>query len=831
MLIKCFKALISNLLIMVILTACCVGSNSGSSNNQPQSLSLTVSAPSQYPAGLDTPVTVVLTVTNTSQSDISNLHYIVPAPGHAGNNTGVEVTVDANGLNHHCDTVLSGESCTFTATIAPHATPGSFTVTATNSLIMNRINKIANIENIISAVLPNLTQTISATSNLGLVDTPTTNNNYYILPSSAVIQGSSNSDTLLYLSVWVKSSDENLNSLRLVDNSGDDLNYIVLGNESFVAGSVNTYLVTIPANQTSQHIQMLSNTCSTLNDGSNNDSACSNDSNITIAQSPIGILTVLPNYFIMSESHNSQVVTLQNNGLVTIESLLLPTFSSRFSIDNDCGNTLAPKGICNFTIEYAATDSESGVSSYSIGYFNSQDSSSSQITIPYLANSNLGILSANIESITLTPQTSQQTIIFTNSGNAALTLTGLPNLESPLQEQSATCTVDTILQPNQSCSYIVEYTVTAAPNNESLGFEYNNSQATQTKNIPLAYTSKLYAYLLAGNLSNMGQNLLKCLLTESAAFTDCSNLGDFSFPDYNGGVRSITFANVRGTWRAYLANPGQFGFIARCDYDLVSGDVTNCTNVTGSVSGLSAANSVQFHTSHNGTQYGYIAAGGSFSQGVQNGIYKCNVDEAGALNNCAINYLTPSTGMSSANILFQTRNGSDYVYFTNSGEYGDLNNSAVCQLDNDGNVESSSCIQANFPANAQPTYDGYNGWWYMAKQFGDTNYQFVEDNYYGGFYRCSTANDGTYDSCTSVITIDQDTYQYFPNAQFDIVGGIDGQNATYLFYPTQDDSHGIAVFLMSESGSTVSLVHQYTNTDFESINNIEGVSVPQPNAQ
>jgi len=443
-------------------------------------------------------------------------------------------------------------------------------------------------------------------------------------------------------------------------------------------------------------------------------------------------------------------------------------------------------------------------------------------------NPNVGILNINVESINLTANDSVQTIVLTNTGSSLLTLTEMPVLESPLFALASGCDTNTTLAPQQSCSYTIAYSVIIHGGVQHLNFNYNNSQTLQTKTIPLNYTFKLYAYVLGLDVNNAGHTLFKCAVDESAHLNDCTNQGNFAFPEYNGGVKSITFANIHGTWRAYLTNPGQFSFVSGCDYNMINGDITNCSDVTGFIDGLSSANAVQFATSDNGNEYAYISAGNSYGQDIVNGIYRCDVNESGAFSNCALNYPSPDIGISSINLLFQHRGESQYIYFSNIGAYGEHNNSTACAIDNSGNVESSSCILTNFPANAISLESSYNGSWYLAHQFGGTNYQFISENYNGDVYRCAVGSDNTYESCNVIISYND--YEAFPSNQFDMVGGINGTSGTYLFYPTQNSEHTLMIFLMSQDGSTVTLDHEYANTDFESINQVSGIVIPQPNA-
>jgi hypothetical protein len=320
--------------------AACGGSGSCPPNGASGNLTLKIEAPTQYPAGVA--VTAYLTMTNTSNINGTNLVYTVPS---ATNYTGVPITTDPNGAGQNCANIAAGASCTFTALIPAGSKPGSFTVLATPNGTQSAKSSLASLQ----------ANSISVTANLGLVDIPNTNNEYYILPSDQTIQASSSGTTTAYVSVLVKSAGVGLNSLKLVDEAGANLSYVSLGTPRYTVNSVNSYVVTIPAGKSIQHIQALSNVCTTLNNGENNSSACSNDADVNLAQSGIGILAIQPNYFQMSESRESQVVTLQNIGTGNITSLQLPQIAAPFSVlANTCSGitTLAPTASCTVTIGY-----------------------------------------------------------------------------------------------------------------------------------------------------------------------------------------------------------------------------------------------------------------------------------------------------------------------------------------------------------------------------------------------------------------------------------------------------------------------------------------------
>ena len=293
-------------LTAAVLSAC--GGGACTPSPAPSDLTLTISASSQYPAGVA--VTAYLTMTNTSKVNASNLVYTVPAIGESGNYTGVTITPDAGigSASGACTNIAAGASCTFIATIGAYAKPGSFIVTATPNGTASSNTKTTNSTKSLQA------GSISVTANLGLVDIPNTQNQYYILPNNQTITAQANESSAVMLSVWVKQASAGLNSLHLVDETGAALSFSAVGTPSYAVNSVNTYRVMIPAGKTLQHIQAFgynndTSVCETLNIGTNNNTACSNDADINLATQGNGILSIEPSQFNMSESYASQVIS------------------------------------------------------------------------------------------------------------------------------------------------------------------------------------------------------------------------------------------------------------------------------------------------------------------------------------------------------------------------------------------------------------------------------------------------------------------------------------------------------------------------------------------
>ena len=145
--------------------AACSGSGSCPPGQTPNGqLSLAITAPNQYPAGVA--VTAYLTMTNTSTVDATNLYYAVPgATNYTGSNN---ITIQNGAGNNPCVNIAAGKSCTFPAQISANSHPGSFTVTATpNGSSQNSVSKL------VSAVGSNLglqAGSLELTANIGLAN-------------------------------------------------------------------------------------------------------------------------------------------------------------------------------------------------------------------------------------------------------------------------------------------------------------------------------------------------------------------------------------------------------------------------------------------------------------------------------------------------------------------------------------------------------------------------------------------------------------------------------------------------------------------------------------
>lgn len=452
---------------------------------------------------------VVLTMTNTSKTDATNLVYSIPNPNTNGNTTGAIIIPNAGvgSQSGACTNIAAGASCSFTAIVYPVSHPGSFTVTATPNAKTSQI-RVINSKNLNAS-------SISVTTNLGLVDVPNTSNQYYILPNSQTIASINGQSIVVSISVWVKNASAGLNNLKLVDDRGVELTSYKLTNKTPVSygnNSVLTYQITLPTGTTLQHVQAFgynnSNTvCSTLNIGTNNNSACSNNAVINLTNKANGILSVQPNYFNMSTGYTNQIVTLTNIGSGAVSNIQYPDLSalaSQFSIsNNDCiaiGNKLAAGQSCQLTVSYAANESSSLITpvfSYDDDNNSTTPNKNTNITITYTGtNSNaFSLLTITPSSVSLTESHPRVIATLTNTkgGNTAgATITSLTwpttSLPLPLEFESTNCTQT--LNIESSCIYTFKYTPNSTAGQATLPFTYNNGiQSNQTANIAADWTA------------------------------------------------------------------------------------------------------------------------------------------------------------------------------------------------------------------------------------------------------------------------------------------------------------------------------------------------------
>lgn len=421
----------------------------------------------------------------------------MPAPSESGNTTGVVITPDAGigSLSKACTNINAGQTCTFQANVPAGSNPCSFIVTAKPN---STLTELASNNSTKKSLNDN---SISVQAYFGLVDTPNTENSYFVLPVTKTIVLKDGKPTVqAMVSVWVKKSDQGLNEITLTDENGQPLTfYPVQGSKpTYTVNSVNTYVIDIPSNKSVQRIQALSNVCKITNNGNNDYTACSNSATVFLSNSGSGVLSVEPGYINMSESYTSQVITLFNSGDADVKNITstIDKLPSQFKIvDNNCGDVLTPSALCTMRLVYTP-NLASGFEQLVFSYNDSNDKSielrSSSVNFSYTGTNPapFSVLLASPSIVHLDVDHKQESIVLTNihggtSVGATITNLSMPILPSPVRLVSNTC--GATLAVGSSCSYVIDYSGKSS-GNTSLDFKYNNGIGSQVTTVEVDWT-------------------------------------------------------------------------------------------------------------------------------------------------------------------------------------------------------------------------------------------------------------------------------------------------------------------------------------------------------
>lgn len=459
----------------LVIVACSSGGNN-SSGQSGTSIVLSLSAPGQYPAGVA--FTAYLTITNTSENNVNDLVYSVES-----NYTGKQIIINPEGAGQDCTTISAGSNCMFTAEVPVGTTAGSFSVVA--QLDNHSANHF--VQKLITGKLFQTESQNSFSVSLSLINIPETDTPFYILPGGQTLVNQAKESMNVYVSVMVQPSASLFNNLVLMDETGNFLNYHLLNpNLETINNGVNTYKVIIPSGKTLQSIQALS----ALNNIATCVTNCSNISIVHVSESSIGVLSVEPTNFVMSESHEAQVIVLRNTGTNAITNLQLPELDSNFTVsDNTCDNVLPSASSCQFVVNYTV-GIYSGESQYRIGYNNGKYNTIGKMDIRY-SGTPAGILTLLPHSLILNAESPVQTFKLVNTGNSALSLTALPELNLPLLLVNNSCQLNRILAVGESCNYTVGYLTSESGGSQVLNFSYNNGNSAKTISSTVNWETKL----------------------------------------------------------------------------------------------------------------------------------------------------------------------------------------------------------------------------------------------------------------------------------------------------------------------------------------------------
>lgn len=507
-----------------VLLSACGGTGScppdGSNGGKLPTLKLT--APNQYPAGLSSPITAYLTMTNTSSVNANNLYYSIPSET---NYTGVAISV-ANGSVNPCLSIAAHQSCTFPVVIGANANPGSFTVTATpngattqsSGLFSKLINKLGLTAN----------NTLSLTANIGLTDLGVNSNsgaNGISFLYNNVISADESGDTLISVVGVVNSASAgSFNTINLTDQSGNLLNFTVVsgnsgnGASNLSLGSIVTFLLKIPSSASNSTFNFYAQTLENSELVSQGTIA----NPITVGSFNSGVLVIQPtNFSLSTPSYESQVITFTNIGNGPISALSIPNPQSPlYQISNNCGSSLAAGASCTYIVGSHAEAGFSGDAGISASYNSGSGVNSVSAQVHYSgADPVAGISVSSGDNPTLnfvsntesTVKSSQLTL--TNTGNVSESnfVFTVPQYFTLASGTSGTpCilsgnTVTTVLNKNSTCTLTLTYTngtITNGSQTSSLkvDYKYHGFNAPQSS-IPLTYQTVLASGLLSVNPS------------------------------------------------------------------------------------------------------------------------------------------------------------------------------------------------------------------------------------------------------------------------------------------------------------------------------------------
>ena len=343
-------------------------------------VTLKLTAPNQYPAGLSSPITAYLTMTNTSNVNATNLYYAIPDET---NHTHVAITV-VNGVTNPCVSIPAQTSCTFPVTIAANAQTGSFTVTATENGSASQ-STTKKIWSSLKSDLGLQAGTLSLTANIGLTAVPPNTNsgaNGITFLYSQTIASNKSGDTLLSIVGVVNSAAAGaFNTINLTDQSGNPLTFSVSsgnsgqGSTDLGLNSIVTFLLTIPSSAANNTINFYAQTA---RDGVIvNQGTIANP--ITVGSATAGVLVVQPTDFsLTAPNYESQVVTFTNigNGPVSSLTIASPT-NPLYEISNNCPGSLAAGASCTYVLGSRAPAGSSG----NVGFTASYNNGSSNVPV------------------------------------------------------------------------------------------------------------------------------------------------------------------------------------------------------------------------------------------------------------------------------------------------------------------------------------------------------------------------------------------------------------------------------------------------------------------
>lgn len=458
-----------------------------------QVLNIEMNAPSQYPAGKELYVPVL--VTNTSNATLSNVVYSIPTSTNTTGST-ISVTDDSQA---NCATLTSGQVCQLTIHIVPNGVVAKQNTAQHLQDVASAANNVGSFQ----VLAQNNQLHAEKAVYIGLVDVPPSTgvgaDGIALLYNPTLISGNSckvNSYTSALITMVVTSENVGqFNTLQIVDTNDNILAYEVLtgnsgeGMTSLTVGSVVTLAVEVPCGSTQLVFKPLLK--------SDNDEISNGEGqNQVIEVIPPTVnqasLSVLPSLVNLNESTPTQVITIVNNGNASATSLNITTGNHITREENTCGSNLSAGASCSYIVSFDASQPIVGTTTSNVSYNDNQADQNLNVVINYRGKTPFVGLTLSSNNFTYTFNATTESPIYasvvtiTNAGEVLpLTLANLPTLQyfdiSTTAGTANNCTANQVLQPGDSCNILVTYnnaTASSGSAEMTIGYNYTDIDST-----------------------------------------------------------------------------------------------------------------------------------------------------------------------------------------------------------------------------------------------------------------------------------------------------------------------------------------------------------------
>lgn len=321
--------------------------------------------------------------------------------------------------------------------------------------------------------------------------------------------------------VAITQSVTNLNSLKLVDGSGNPLTATAISgnNSSLQVGNVVTFLVNLPllsTNSSLKNSSTLGVAVEGLNSGGESIGVTATQ-NLKVYSGSAAIINLPSSTYSLSESKPSQTVTLYNSGNVAATNLAITKANSAspVTITNNCGSSLAAGSSCSFVATQESSVSYNGTAIVNVAFNNGVESQTIAQTFSFTTASPANLAISGVATYTTTNSTAiTKTLTLTNNGNQQITLGNVGLATSfgfALAESAASnaCTVAsaTALSGNlavgSSCTVNLVYTPVLYTNsinsNVTFNYTYSSGGSSVAANTSFAITYTNTMVLADGN--------------------------------------------------------------------------------------------------------------------------------------------------------------------------------------------------------------------------------------------------------------------------------------------------------------------------------------------